>query len=61
MAGEVYARALHQEPIFADLDRPGLEVAADVCGRHVCLPVHSDMADAEVDHVVAALAAELAP
>ncbi|HET9691869.1 MAG TPA: DegT/DnrJ/EryC1/StrS family aminotransferase [Acidimicrobiales bacterium] len=60
LAGEVYARALHQEPVFAHLGRPGLEVAADVCCRHVCLPVHSDMTDAEVDLVVAALVTELA-
>lgn len=59
LAGEVYARPLHHEPVFEELGRPGLGVAEDVCARHVCLPVHSDMADAEVDAVVAALAATL--
>ena len=60
LAGEVYARPLHREPVFAALERPGLEVADDVCGRHVCLPVHSDMTADEVDLVVAAVATEVA-
>ena len=54
-SGEVYARPLHHEPIFSQIDTaPGagaLRVAEDVCARQVCLPVHSDMTDEEADHV----------
>ncbi|MEA3020777.1 MAG: perosamine synthetase [Actinomycetota bacterium] len=52
MSGEVYASPLHLQPVFADLATDGLGVAEDVCARHVCLPVHSDMTDAEIDLVV---------
>ena len=30
-------------------------MAEDVCRRHVCLPLHSDMTDAEATHVVTTL------
>ncbi|HEU5271311.1 MAG TPA: DegT/DnrJ/EryC1/StrS family aminotransferase [Jatrophihabitans sp.] len=55
LAGEVYETPLHQQPVFAELANGPLPVAEDVCARHVCLPVHSDMTDAEVDRVLAAL------
>ena len=32
-------------------------VAEEVARRHICLPVHSDMSDAEVDEVLTAIAA----
>jgi perosamine synthetase len=51
MSGEVYARPLHFEPIFAGADHGPLKVAEDVCARHVCLPVHSDMTAAEAERV----------
>jgi perosamine synthetase len=60
-SGEVYATPLHHEPVFATIDTaPGpraLVGAEDVCVRHVCLPVHSDMTDAEADQVAAAAVA----
>ena len=52
MSGEVYARPLHHEPVFADVPHGPLPVSEDVCARHVCLPVHSDMTDAEAAFVV---------
>jgi perosamine synthetase len=59
-SGEVYATPLHHEPVFAAIDTaPGpdaLAGAEDVCARHVCLPVHSDMTDAEADQVAGAAA-----
>jgi perosamine synthetase len=55
MSGEVYAGPLHRQPIFAAIPAGPLPVAEDVCARHVCLPVHSDMTDAEAEHVVAGL------
>jgi dTDP-4-amino-4,6-dideoxygalactose transaminase len=64
LAGEVYDVPLHRQPVFAELapDAPGrngppLPVAEDVCARHICLPVHSDMTADEVDQVCAAVCA----
>ena len=53
MSGEVYAAPLHRQPVFSTLAHGPLPVAEDTCARQVCLPVHSDMTDAEADHVVA--------
>jgi dTDP-4-amino-4,6-dideoxygalactose transaminase len=36
-----------------------LPVAEDVCARQICLPVHSDMTDAEVERVLAAVSTVL--
>ncbi|MEX1144158.1 MAG: DegT/DnrJ/EryC1/StrS family aminotransferase [Acidimicrobiia bacterium] len=55
MSGEVYARPLHLEPVFADVPHGPLPVAEDVCARQVCLPLHSDMTDDEADLVIDAL------
>lgn len=60
LSGEVYASPLHRQPIFADLDRGAYPVADDVCARHICLPVHSDMTDDEADYVIESLASVLA-
>jgi perosamine synthetase len=57
LAGEVYDLPLHRQPVFAELAGPPLPVAEDVCGRHICLPVHSDMRDDEVDEVIGAVRA----
>jgi perosamine synthetase len=66
LAGEVYDLPLHQQPVFAefaaqqaggDQSGPNLPVAEDLCARHICLPVHSDMTAAEIDQVCAAVAA----
>jgi dTDP-4-amino-4,6-dideoxygalactose transaminase len=51
MSGEVYARPLHLEPVFAGLSHSPLPVAEDVCAHHVCLPVHSDMTVEEATRV----------
>jgi dTDP-4-amino-4,6-dideoxygalactose transaminase len=59
LAGEVYALPLHRQPVFAGLaDRP-FTAADDVCARHICLPIHSDMTGDEADHVVNSLMAAL--
>jgi dTDP-4-amino-4,6-dideoxygalactose transaminase len=52
LSGEVYARPLHHEPVFAELPHPPHPGAQAVCRRHICLPLHSDMSDEEADHVV---------
>jgi perosamine synthetase len=55
LSGEVYATPLHLEPVFAELSHGPLPGAEDLCARHVCLPVHSDMTPAEADRVVDAV------
>ncbi|MCU1427508.1 MAG: aminotransferase DegT [Actinomycetia bacterium] len=57
LSGEVYARPLHHEPVFAYLAQGPFPVAEDVCRRQICLPVHSDMTAAEARHVAESLAA----
>jgi perosamine synthetase len=57
LAGEVYDLPLHRQPVLAAYAGPALPVAEDMCARHVCLPVHSDMTDAEIDEVLAAVSA----
>jgi len=57
LAGEVYDHPLHHQPVLAQFAGPSLPVAEDMCARHICLPVHSDMRDDEIDQVLAAVAA----
>jgi len=59
MSGEVYAAPLHFQPVFDGLQQGGLPVAEDVCARHVCLPIHSDMTPEEATYVVDSIAAVL--
>ena len=60
LSGEVYELPLHAQPVFEKFVSGSLPVSEDVCARHICLPVHSDMTDAEADIVVDALATVLA-
>ena len=55
LSGEVYARPLHTEPALREFADGPLPVAEDICSRHVCLPIHSDMTDAEVEIVIRAV------
>lgn len=58
LAGEVYDTPLHHQPVLAEFAGPDpLPVAEDMCDRHVCLPLHSDMRDDEVDEVLTAVSA----
>jgi dTDP-4-amino-4,6-dideoxygalactose transaminase len=56
LPGEVYDLPLHRQPVLADYAGPQLPVAEDLAARHICLPVHSDMTDGEVDEVLSAVA-----
>jgi perosamine synthetase len=56
LSGEVYDLPLHRQPVLADYAGPQLPVAEDLAVRHICLPVHSDMTDGEVDEVLTAVA-----
>jgi perosamine synthetase len=60
LSGEVYATPLHLEPVFAEFATGPLPYAEDVCARHVCLPIHSDMTELEVERVVEAVQDTLA-
>jgi dTDP-4-amino-4,6-dideoxygalactose transaminase len=57
LSGEVYDTPLHRQPVFEHLARGPLPGAELFCARHVCLPVHSDMSDDEIDAVLGALSA----
>ena len=57
LSGEVYDLPLHRQPVLAEYGGPPLPAAEDVAARHVCLPVHSDMTDSEVDQVLTAVTA----
>lgn len=61
LTGEVYAVPLHRQPVFASSVKSGTDFPAanDVCARHVCLPIHSDMTDDEADTVIRVLKSEL--
>jgi len=57
LAGEVYDLPLHRQPVLAEFAGPPLPVAEQMCARHVCLPVHSDMHDDEIEQVLTAVTA----
>jgi len=59
LSGEVYASPLHRQPVFAAAVDREFPVADDVCHRHVCLPVHSDMTEDEAAQVIDGLRAQL--
>jgi len=61
LSGEVYALPLHRQPVFADLGAGPFPIADEVCSRHVCLPIHSDMTEEEADYVIDGVATVLAP
>lgn len=60
LSGKVYGVPLHREPVFSALQGTvppgGLGGSEAACSRHVCLPVHSDMTEAEAATVVEAFA-----
>jgi len=56
LSGEVYDLPLHHQPVLTEYAGPPLPVAEEIAGRHICLPVHSDMSDAEVEEVLTAIA-----
>lgn len=55
LSGEVYAVPLHRQPALAGVPHADLAVTEAVCARHVCLPIHSDMADEEAKRVLTTL------
>jgi dTDP-4-amino-4,6-dideoxygalactose transaminase len=56
LTGEVYALPLHRQPVFErEAAGQAFPVADDVCARHICLPVHSDMSLEEAAYVADSL------
>jgi perosamine synthetase len=51
LSGEVYEIPLHEQPVFSTLGVGHFPVASDLCRRHVCLPVYSDMSEEEALYV----------
>src|SRR5262249_41744836 len=59
LSGEVYPTPLTRQPVFEGYGGAALPVAEDVCTRHVCLPIHSDMTADEAEYVAQTLQATL--
>jgi dTDP-4-amino-4,6-dideoxygalactose transaminase len=57
LSGEVYAVPLHRQPVFEPWAHGALPVAEDVCARHICLPIHSDMDADEAGYVIGSIRA----
>jgi perosamine synthetase len=57
LAGEVYESPLHEQPVFREYVTAPLPVAADLCARHICLPVYSGMEERDAEQVLRALRA----
>jgi dTDP-4-amino-4,6-dideoxygalactose transaminase len=58
LSGEVYETPCHKQPVFQSLvngQSVALPVAEDLCSRHICLPIFSDMTDEEQDAVIEGL------
>jgi len=60
LSGEVYALPLHRQPVFAEMAKGSFPVADDMCARHVCLPIYSNMSVDEAAHVVESVKATMA-
>ena len=59
LSGEVYETPCHMQPVFrsssAVESKGTLSIAEDLCTRHVCLPIYSDMSDSELEYALKAL------
>lgn len=56
LSGEVYETPLHRQPALARYAQGRQFPAADAfCAQHVCLPIHSDMRDTEIEQVTTAV------
>ncbi|MFQ6194784.1 DegT/DnrJ/EryC1/StrS family aminotransferase [Streptomyces sp. NPDC000405] len=61
LGGEIYEMPLDAQPVFEGRFPPGEHpVAADLCARHICLPLHTRMSDDDTDTVLRALDKALA-
>ncbi|MCC3776978.1 DegT/DnrJ/EryC1/StrS aminotransferase family protein [Streptomyces sp. UNOB3_S3] len=61
LGGEIYEMPLDTQPVFEGRFPAGEHpVAADLCARHICLPLHTWMSDDDADTVLRALDKALA-
>ncbi|MFF4158715.1 DegT/DnrJ/EryC1/StrS family aminotransferase [Streptomyces sp. NPDC001678] len=61
LGGEIYEMPLDAQPVFEGRFPAGEHpVAADLCARHICLPLHTRMSDDDTDTVLRALDKALA-
>jgi dTDP-4-amino-4,6-dideoxygalactose transaminase len=56
LSGEVYDTPCHVQPVFADYGDGEFPHAADICARHICLPVYATMTEEDALYVLASLA-----
>jgi dTDP-4-amino-4,6-dideoxygalactose transaminase len=56
LSGEVYDTPCHVQPVFAEYSEGEFPNAADICARHVCLPVYATMSDEDARYVLSSLA-----
>ena len=59
LSGEVYDIPCHQQPIFRPYSAGEFPNAEDICRRHICLPIYSNMTDNEAEYVLFALKSAL--
>src|SRR5207249_991225 len=59
LSGEVYDIPCHQQPIFRPYSAGEFPNAEDICRRHICLPIYSNMTDDEAEYVLFALKSAL--
>jgi perosamine synthetase len=55
LSGEVYDTPCHVQPVFAEFSAGDFPIAADLCARHVCLPVYAAMKDEDAQYVVSSI------
>jgi len=56
LSGEVYEIPLHRQPVFERYSSGQFPIAEDICARHICLPIYSDMTEDEAKYVINSLA-----
>jgi len=55
LSGEVYDTPLHKQPVFENFSNGSFPVADDICARHICLPIYSNMTEEEAYYVLDSL------
>lgn len=56
LSGEVYDTPCHVQPVFEEFGEGEFPVAADICARHVCLPVYATLTAEDARYVLSSLA-----
>ena len=59
LGGYVYDVPLHEQAVFRDFANGPLPIAEDLCRRHICPPIYPSLTDAQVDHVIDAIRAQM--